>query len=245
MTETDLLEQLREMRFLQDIDDEYLRQIAAIAKRVQFPAGKVIFREGERLSQVYLIVSGSVSLEICASGLGCRRIMTVTDGDLLGISPLLEQTRLTATARTITDTTAIVLERRPDPDAVRAQPPLRLRVHAAGGVGPGQAAERHAAATDRRLRHSVASRPRTGPEVKGPRWHPRSCPSVRSCGSTSRNCRRSSTASRIWATARWGRGSAEAAVVYDDLDAIQDLPIGWIDEQDGGRYRLRRPARSA
>lgn len=32
----------------------------------------------------------------------------------------------------------------------------------------------------------------------------------------------------------------DGAVVYDDVDAASDLPIGWTDEQDGGTYRLRR-----
>jgi len=31
---------------------------------------------------------------------------------------------------------------------------------------------------------------------------------------------------------------SEAAVVYDDLDHVRDLPIGYRDEQDGGQYRL-------
>ena len=33
---------------------------------------------------------------------------------------------------------------------------------------------------------------------------------------------------------------ADGAVVYDDLDSIEQLPLGVIDEQDGGRYRLER-----
>lgn len=32
----------------------------------------------------------------------------------------------------------------------------------------------------------------------------------------------------------------DQAIIYDDLAAITDLPQGWTDEQDGGRYRLRR-----
>ena len=32
----------------------------------------------------------------------------------------------------------------------------------------------------------------------------------------------------------------DGAIVYDDLDSAADLPIGWTDEQDGGRYRLER-----
>lgn len=32
----------------------------------------------------------------------------------------------------------------------------------------------------------------------------------------------------------------DAAVVYDEIASTGDLPAGWTDEQDGGRYRLRR-----
>jgi ferredoxin len=32
----------------------------------------------------------------------------------------------------------------------------------------------------------------------------------------------------------------DQAIIYDDIDTIADLPRGWTDEQDGGRYRLTR-----
>ena len=32
----------------------------------------------------------------------------------------------------------------------------------------------------------------------------------------------------------------DAAIVYDDLDCVEQLPIGYLDHQDGGRYRLVR-----
>lgn len=32
----------------------------------------------------------------------------------------------------------------------------------------------------------------------------------------------------------------DAAVVYDDIATVEDLPVGWGDEQEGGRYRLTR-----
>jgi sulfhydrogenase subunit beta (sulfur reductase) len=32
----------------------------------------------------------------------------------------------------------------------------------------------------------------------------------------------------------------DAAIIYDDIASVADLPRGWTDEQDGGRYRLRR-----
>jgi ferredoxin len=32
----------------------------------------------------------------------------------------------------------------------------------------------------------------------------------------------------------------DQAIIYDDIASIADLPRGWTDEQDGGRYRLER-----
>ena len=32
----------------------------------------------------------------------------------------------------------------------------------------------------------------------------------------------------------------DGAIVYDRLASVQDLPVGWPDEQDSGTYRLRR-----
>jgi sulfhydrogenase subunit beta (sulfur reductase) len=32
----------------------------------------------------------------------------------------------------------------------------------------------------------------------------------------------------------------DQAIVYDEIRSAADLPVGWTDEQDGGRYRLRR-----
>jgi len=36
---------------------------------------------------MYLVVNGNVSVEICAPGIGCRRIMTVGNGELLAGRP--------------------------------------------------------------------------------------------------------------------------------------------------------------
>ena len=39
-----------------------------------------------------------------------------------------------------------------------------------------------------------------------------------------------------------GPRQADGAIIYDDLDSISQLPIGVIDEQDGGQYRLQQQA---
>src|ERR1700761_6795422 len=37
-----------------------------------------------------------------------------------------------------------------------------------------------------------------------------------------------------------GPARRDDAIVYDTIDTVDDLPAGWTDEQDGGRYRLKR-----
>ncbi len=102
-----LVEALRDVDFLRGIDDNHLEQIASVARLVDIEPGKPIFREGDASHDVYLIIEGSVSLEICAPGIGCRRILTLGAGELLGWSSVLAQSRLSATARSLTATRAV------------------------------------------------------------------------------------------------------------------------------------------
>ena len=106
------IDDLRRLAVLEGIGEEYLQQLAENSAAVDFPADARIFRKGDPATDVYLIVSGSVSLEICGPGIGCRRILTVADGQLLGWSPVLEQPNLTATARTLTPTRAVQINGR-------------------------------------------------------------------------------------------------------------------------------------
>ncbi|MEO8285241.1 MAG: 4Fe-4S dicluster domain-containing protein [Chloroflexota bacterium] len=32
----------------------------------------------------------------------------------------------------------------------------------------------------------------------------------------------------------------DGAIIYDEIDSVSDLPVGWTDEQDGGTYRVKR-----
>lgn len=98
---------LRELKFLEGVPDEYVAHLASLSEEVEFPAGSIIFNNLDLAVSCYLIIEGSVALEICGPGVGCTPLLTLGDGDLLGIAPLLGQTRLTATARTLSATRAI------------------------------------------------------------------------------------------------------------------------------------------
>ena len=110
MTQSGILETLEGVQFLQNVSAELLGQLAQISAVVDFSPGKIVFRQGDPARSIYLIIHGNVALEICASGVGCKRILTVGPGDLLAWSPILEQERLTATARTLEPTRAVEID---------------------------------------------------------------------------------------------------------------------------------------
>ena len=106
--EEQLEETLRRLEFLGGVADQYMKELAALSKVVDFAEGTIVFSEGEPAVNCYLIVDGSVLLEICGPA-GCTPILTVGEGELLGWSSVLGAKQLTSTARTRTSTRAIEL----------------------------------------------------------------------------------------------------------------------------------------
>lgn len=108
MSEEKRKDALRQMEFFRGFTDEHLERLAAISEEVEFQSHEKIFEEHDPAENVYLIVSGKVSLAICAPKIGCRQIMQASAGDLIGWSPLLGRPRLSDTAQTMAPTKAIV-----------------------------------------------------------------------------------------------------------------------------------------
>lgn len=110
MTDADLAKELHSIQFLDDLSEDVLQRIASVARTADYPASTVVFHQGDPATNVYFVSEGLVALEICTPGTGCRRILTVGPGELLGWSPMLEQERLTATARTLMPTRTVAID---------------------------------------------------------------------------------------------------------------------------------------
>jgi CRP/FNR family cyclic AMP-dependent transcriptional regulator len=108
--EQDLLPIIRDIQFLHDFPDDYLEPLASVARVQDYPAGAIAFREGQKETRLYLIIKGVVSLEFCTPGLGCKRFQTVGAGELLGWSPILGLTEVTATARVLEPAKLLVID---------------------------------------------------------------------------------------------------------------------------------------
>ena len=109
MSKNNILEAMRELKVFQGFDEDQFQKLAGIARIVEFSPLSTIFKENEAAADVYVIISGQATLATCAPSVGCRKLMEVHDGDLLGWSAMIGRTRLSDTARTLTPMSAIAI----------------------------------------------------------------------------------------------------------------------------------------
>ncbi|HTI51384.1 MAG TPA: cyclic nucleotide-binding domain-containing protein [Planctomycetaceae bacterium] len=94
---------LRKLPFAADWPDGTISQVAALAEHASFPAGAVIFHEGDEHEAIQFVLEGRVALEMSVPARGRIRLLTLSPGDLLGWSPLVGNREMTATAVALED----------------------------------------------------------------------------------------------------------------------------------------------
>jgi CRP-like cAMP-binding protein len=102
-----LIETLRGIRFLQGTSPEHLEQLASVAEVCDFDVSDIVFHDGDLADSIYLVVFGQLVLEVCTPEWGCKQIVSVGTGEMLGWSSLSEHQRMVATAR-VTEKTRLV-----------------------------------------------------------------------------------------------------------------------------------------
>jgi CRP/FNR family transcriptional regulator, cyclic AMP receptor protein len=90
------------------LNEAHLTKLASTAEEVRWPAGQIIFREGEKDHRFYLVLAGRVALDIYVPVRGRVTILTVGPDELFGWSAMLPVIEIrTAGARTLQETTAV------------------------------------------------------------------------------------------------------------------------------------------
>ncbi|MBI5083441.1 MAG: Crp/Fnr family transcriptional regulator [Acidobacteria bacterium] len=95
--------------FLEGLQPKHYETLAGLACEVSFEPGQIIFREGDPSSFFYLILSGTVALEIAAPGRFIA-IHTVGEGEELGWSSLLDQVNKQFRARSVDAVRALAFD---------------------------------------------------------------------------------------------------------------------------------------
>lgn len=94
---------LQDAGFLKELCQEDLEKVAAIATVEERHAGTILFREGAISDRLFLIVAGSVALDMHIPRRGQVRILTVGPGEILAWSAVLTDQRMTAMATVVED----------------------------------------------------------------------------------------------------------------------------------------------
>ena len=76
---------LAEHPLFSGMDQRYLQILVGCARNVRFESTDVIFREGEKANEFYLIRSGKVALQLFADRRGPLTILTLGEGDVSGL----------------------------------------------------------------------------------------------------------------------------------------------------------------
>jgi CRP-like cAMP-binding protein len=100
---------LRKVSFSADLPEELLEKLAGISRAREFVAGAILFEEGARNNDLYLIWSGRVALDINVPNHGSVRILSLGPGDMVGWSAVLEHGEMTGSVTAIEDTEVVAV----------------------------------------------------------------------------------------------------------------------------------------
>ncbi len=103
MEKTDLQEILNELHFTEGMSPSTMQQLAEIVEVTDVPAGTMLFREGDKPADLFLVRSGKVAIEVNVPRRGSTRLLTLGPGEFVGWSGFIGENRMTASAKALED----------------------------------------------------------------------------------------------------------------------------------------------
>lgn len=101
---------LREHSFCSGFEPRTVSFLAGCTKNLRFAAGSHVFREGGSADAMYLLRSGTVSLEVHLPGRGALTVETLTGTDVMGWSALYPPHRWSVDCRVIEPVLAFAVD---------------------------------------------------------------------------------------------------------------------------------------
>lgn len=110
MQKTSLIETLQTIPWFLDLKPQQIESLADISSIIHCKEGTAIFCEGDRVDNVYIILSGEIGVDVTIPTRGVVRITTAEPLDIIGWSKLTPVVRQrTASTIAIKDSTLIAL----------------------------------------------------------------------------------------------------------------------------------------
>ncbi len=89
---------LKNIYLFEGLDEDALKEIAEVCEEVEFPAGHVIFREGEPGDKLYMIVKGDIRISKQIQGVGEEALAILKEGAFFGEMALIDDFERSADA---------------------------------------------------------------------------------------------------------------------------------------------------
>ncbi len=89
MTPLDTIKDVREHPFFKNLPEHVVQAVLSLAQEREYAEGAWLCREGDPADRFFLILSGTVAVELHAPHTGKRRIQTLGPGDAVGWSWLI------------------------------------------------------------------------------------------------------------------------------------------------------------
>jgi CRP-like cAMP-binding protein len=99
--------------FTSGMKSDHIRDVAECASYVEIPGGKYIFRQGETADAFYLILEGSVEIELFSTTGGPVVLQKILPGSALGWSWLVPPCRWRFDARAVSPVKALKVDAEP------------------------------------------------------------------------------------------------------------------------------------
>lgn len=95
-----LLKMLASTRLAEGLTHHELERLGRTARLLEVPAGHILFGEGQREDDLFVVFTGHVRISMMVPGRGDVTILTAGPGDLVGWSGCISDGFMTATATT-------------------------------------------------------------------------------------------------------------------------------------------------
>ena len=98
-----------------ELSDEQRDKIAQLSREMTFETGDILFREGDSADNIYIVLEGTVAVEVRLLGRQRRRCATIATarrGESVGWSAGIGSQKYLASAYAVEKTTAVVVDRR-------------------------------------------------------------------------------------------------------------------------------------
>ncbi|MEN4013351.1 MAG: Crp/Fnr family transcriptional regulator [Bellilinea sp.] len=110
MRDITLIETLKAIPWFLELKPQQISALAAISSIMTIEAGNSIFCEGDRVDNIYIVLSGAIGMDMAVPTQGIVRIYTAEALDIIGWSKLTPVVRQrTASAIALQDSTLLVI----------------------------------------------------------------------------------------------------------------------------------------